>query len=63
MPKKILKAKPKGQNPKFQNFIISNAGQKPAEGWFLSKWVYNFWPAKNLCAYQDIHNGAKSSKP
>ena len=33
--------------------------------------VYNFWPAKILCTYQDIHtgggqqqkNGAKSSKP
>ena len=32
----------------------SNAGQKPAEGWFLSKWVYNFLPAKDLCTYQDI---------
>ena len=32
----------------------SNAGQKP--GWFLSKWVYNFWPAKNLYTYQDISN-------
>ena len=35
----------------------SKAGQKPAEGWFLSKWVYKFLPAKNLCAYQDIHIG------
>ena len=49
----------------------SNAGQKSAEGRFLSKLVYNFRPAKILCTYQDIHiwggqqqkNGAKSSKP
>ena len=34
--------------------FYSNAGQKPAEGWFLSKWVYKFLPAKNLCTYQDI---------
>ena len=34
----------------------SNAGQKTAEGWFLSKWVYKFWPAKILNAYQDISN-------
>jgi hypothetical protein len=34
--------------------FYSNAGQKPAEGWFLSKWVYNFWPAKILGNYQDI---------
>ena len=40
------------KNRKFQ--FNSNAGQKPAEGWFLSKWVYNFWPAKILCTYQDI---------
>ena len=55
--------------------VNSNAGQKPAEGWFLSKWVYNFWTAKILNAYQVISNitsqevvnfpktGAKSSKP
>ena len=34
-------------------YINSKAGQKSAEGRFLSKWVYNFWPAKNLCTYQD----------
>ena len=52
-----------------QNY--SNAGQKSAEGRFLSKWVYKFRPAKILCTYQDIHiwggqqqkKGAKSSKP
>ena len=53
--------------------IIPTQGknQPKAKGWFLSKWVYYFWPAKNLCAYQDIHtgggkqqkNGAKSTKP
>ena len=32
-------------------FDHSNAGQKPAEGWFWSKWVYNFLPAKNLYTY------------
>ena len=34
------------QNNPQKNY--SNAGQKPAEGWFLSKWVYNFLPAQNL---------------
>ena len=34
--------------------FYSNAGQKSAFGRFLSKWVYNFWPAKNLCTYKDI---------
>ena len=55
--------------------IYSNAGQKSAEGRFLSKLVYKFRPAKNLCTYQDIHiwggqycgqqqkYGAKCSKP
>ena len=41
------------------------------EGRFLSKLVYKFRPAKNLCTYQDIHIwggqqqkfGAKCSKP
>ena len=28
--------------------INSNAGQKPAEGWFLSKWVYKFCPSQKL---------------
>ena len=37
-------------------FIYSNAGQKSAEGRFLSKLVYKFWPAKILYAYQDISN-------
>ena len=45
-------------------------GRRPKDA-FVSKWVYNFWPAKNLCTYQDIHiwggqqqkNGVKSSKP
>ena len=49
----------------------SNAGQKSAEGQFLSKLVYKFRPAKILCTYQDIHiwggqqqkYGAKCSKP
>ena len=59
-----------GQIKKIKAFY-SNAEQKPAEGWFLSKLVYNFRPAKILCTYQDIHhiwgcqqqkNGAKSSK-
>ena len=36
--------------------FISNAGQKPAKGWFLSKWVYNLWPAKILGTYQDIYS-------
>ena len=35
---------------------ISNAGQKPAEGWFLSKWVYNFLPPQNL-AHLSHHIG------
>ena len=26
----------------------SNAGQKPAEGWFLFKWVYKFLPSQKL---------------
>ena len=30
-----------------QRLDNSNAGQKPAKGWFLSKWVYNFWPARS----------------
>ena len=28
-------------------------GRRPKDG-FVSKWVYKFWPAKNLCTYQDI---------
>ena len=43
----------------------------PTKDTKVFKWVYNFWPAKILCTYQDIHigggqqqkNGAKSSKP
>ena len=27
--------------------------RRPKDG-FVSKWVYNFWPAKNLHTYQDI---------
>ena len=27
---------------------------RPEILWFWSKWVYNFWPAKNLYTYQDI---------
>ena len=27
---------------------FSNAGQQPAEGWFLSKWEYKFCPSKKL---------------
>ena len=51
--------------------LIPAQDAKPVEGWFCVQVVYNFWPAKNLCTYQDIHigggqqqkNGAKSSKP
>ena len=28
--------------------LFSNAGQKPAEGWFLFKWVYKFLPSQKL---------------
>ena len=28
--------------------LYSNAGQKPAEGWFLSKLVYKFCPSQKL---------------
>ena len=56
-------------------FHISNAGQKPAEGWFLSKWVYKFLPSQKLVHlsgyFFSFHIGggqqqksrAKSSKP
>ena len=45
----------------YKNTIVdlkdySNAGQKSAEGRFLSKLVYKFRPAKILYAYQDISN-------
>ena len=30
-------------------------GRRPKDG-FVSKWVYKFLPAKNLCTYQDISN-------
>ena len=57
----IHKTKDKKPNSKFFwltfQLFDSNAGQKQAEGWFLSKWVYNFWPAKILYACQDIHIG------
>ena len=33
---------------KVSSRLISNAGQKPAEGWFLSKWVYKFCPSQKL---------------
>ena len=39
-----------------EHIFNSNAGQKPAEGWFLSKWVYNFLPAQNL-AHLSHHIG------
>ena len=38
---------------------ISSAG--PKDG-FVSKWVYNFWPAKNLYVYQDIHIGGNQQQ-
>ena len=59
-------------------FIPTQDKNRPkADGRFLSKLVYKFRPAKNLCTYKDIFfsfkhpigggqqrkNGAKSSKP
>ena len=54
-----LKPKTKTKNQIFwllTFWLCSNAGQKSAEGRFLSKWVYKFRPAKILYAYQDISN-------
>ena len=31
----------------------------PSAFGFVSKWVYNFWPAKTLCTYQDIFHSFK----
>ena len=54
-------------------FVFLVKSEFRPKGGFVSKWVYKFWPAKNLCTYQDIlhhigggqqqKNGAKSSKP
>ena len=33
-------------------------GRRPKDG-FVSKWVYNFWPAKNLHTYQDTLHSFK----
>ena len=45
--------------PKMKECLIPTQDAKPSFGqWpkdgFVSKWVYNFWPAKNLHTYQDI---------
>ena len=48
--------------PKMKECLIPTQDAKPSFGLrpkdgFVSKWVYNFWPAKNLCTYQAIHIG------
>ena len=37
-------------------FPTQDKNQPKAEGWFLSKWVYNFWPPQNL-AHLSHHIG------
>ena len=40
----------------------SNAGQKPAEGWLLSKWVYKFLPSQKLVRLSHIRGGGQLPK-
>ena len=43
-----------------RNSHYSNAGQKSAEGRFLSKWVYNFLPAQKLVHLSGYSSPLKS---